>query len=159
MSIMRDLTSAQTQYQQIRQKQMEAQIAANLETERKGERFTLIEPPLEPQEPASPNRPLILMFGLILALGIGFGSVVLLESLDGSIRGREDLVQLLSAAPLAVIPLMVNEDEKGRFRLRRNRMLLGAAAGVLSAVALVHFLYRPLDVVWAVVLRRLGLEV
>jgi len=30
---------------------------------------------------------------------------------------------------------------------------------VLAAVVLTHFLYRPLDVLWAVALRRLGIEI
>ena len=42
---MNDLTSAQKKHAEVQQKQMEAQLASNLETERKGERFTLIEPP------------------------------------------------------------------------------------------------------------------
>ena len=43
---------------------MEAQLAQNLETNRKGERFTLIEPPLPPEEPVSPNRLAVLIIGL-----------------------------------------------------------------------------------------------
>lgn len=159
MAVVRDLTSAQSQYQQVRQKEMEAQIAANLETERKGERFTLIEPPTEPQEPASPNRPLILLFGFILAIGSGFGAVVLLESLDGTVRSTDDLVQLLSAAPLAVIPFMRVSEALPHRQAWPWRTVLGAAAGVLIAALLVHFLYRPLDVLWVVTLRRLGIEV
>ena len=41
----RDYDNARLKYQEIRAKQMEAQTAQNLETDRKGERFTLIEPP------------------------------------------------------------------------------------------------------------------
>jgi uncharacterized protein involved in exopolysaccharide biosynthesis len=56
-AMLRDLDSAQIEYRQVRQKQMEAETAQNLETERKGERFTLIEPPFTPEEPTSPNPP------------------------------------------------------------------------------------------------------
>src|SRR5579863_3237768 len=59
----RDLESAQLKYQQIRAKQGEVQISENLETERKGERFTMIEPPLPPEKPVSPNRFLIIAAG------------------------------------------------------------------------------------------------
>jgi hypothetical protein len=41
---MSDWTSAQKKHAEVQQKQMEAQLASNLETERKGERFVLIEP-------------------------------------------------------------------------------------------------------------------
>jgi succinoglycan biosynthesis transport protein ExoP len=50
------LDSAQLKYQEIRAKQTEVQVSQNLETEHKGERFTMIEPPLPPEKPVSPNR-------------------------------------------------------------------------------------------------------
>src|SRR5262249_36476054 len=59
--MLRDLDAAQSQYRIKRLKQNEAQTAENLEVERKGERFTLIEPPFPPEEPTSPNRRLILI--------------------------------------------------------------------------------------------------
>ncbi|MEJ0099932.1 MAG: hypothetical protein WDO12_09375 [Pseudomonadota bacterium] len=61
MTLARELDSTQVKYREVRQKQMEAQLAQNLEAERKGERFTLIDPPVAPEEPASPNRHLILV--------------------------------------------------------------------------------------------------
>ena len=103
-ALMADLTSARQKHAEVQQKQMEAQLAANLETERKGERFTLIEPPLEPEKPASPNRGLILLLGLLLAVGTAVGVMAVLEALDTRIRGRDDLIALLSVPPLAVIP-------------------------------------------------------
>ena len=60
----RDLENAQLHYQQLRAKQGEVQVSENLETERKGERFTMIEPPLPPEKPISPNRIMILAAGL-----------------------------------------------------------------------------------------------
>jgi len=103
-ALMSDLESTQKKHAEVQQKQMEAQLASNLETERKGERFTLIEPPLEPQKPVSPNRPLILVVGALLALVAASGLMQLLEALDTRIRSREDIIALLSVPPLAVIP-------------------------------------------------------
>jgi polysaccharide biosynthesis transport protein len=99
-----ELESAQKKHAEVQQKQMEAQLTSNLETERKGERFTLIEPPMEPQKPVRPNRALILMMGAVLALGAAIGLMRLLEALDTRIRSREDIITLLSVPPLAVIP-------------------------------------------------------
>ena len=103
-ALMSDLESAKKKHAEVQQKQMEAQLASNLETERKGERFTLIEPPLEPQKPVSPNRVLILLLGGVVGLGAAIGLMRLLEALDTRIRSREDIVALLSVPPLAVIP-------------------------------------------------------
>jgi uncharacterized protein involved in exopolysaccharide biosynthesis len=157
-AMLRDLDSAQIQYRQVREKQMLAQTAENLEIERKGERFTLIEPPFPPEEPTSPNRPLILIFGLMFALAAGLGTAALLESTDGSIRGRQDLEALLTAPPLASIPLMLTAADRARSRKFRMRVLMGGAASFVLALILIHTLYRPLDVLWLVALRRLGIE-
>jgi uncharacterized protein involved in exopolysaccharide biosynthesis len=103
-ALMSDLESAKKKHAELQQKQMEAQLASNLETERRGERFTLIEPPLEPQKPVSPNRLLILIMGVVLTLVAPFGLMRLLEALDTRIHSRDDIIALLSVPPLAVIP-------------------------------------------------------
>lgn len=154
-ALVRDLDSAQLKYHEVRQKQMEATLAKNLESERKGERFTLIEPPLMPEEPVSPNRAAIVVLGIILSLGSAVGVVALLEILDTSIRSRFDLESLVHVAPLAVLPWIETPAQReGRARLRRLSFA-GAATSVVLAIALTHFLYRPLDVIWQVALRRL----
>ena len=53
-AMLRELENAQLRYQQIRAKQGDTEISENLETEHKGERFTMIEPPLPPEKPVSP---------------------------------------------------------------------------------------------------------
>ena len=158
-AMVRDLDSAQIEYRQARQKQMAAETAENLETERKGERFTLIEPPFTPQEPASPNRPLILIFGLMFALSAGFGTVAVLESMDASVRGPHDLRTLLTSPPLATIPIMLTDFDRTRLRRQRVGALVGGVASLIMALVLIHIFYRPLDVLWVVALRRVGIEV
>jgi uncharacterized protein involved in exopolysaccharide biosynthesis len=152
----RELEATQLKYREVSQRQMEAQLSATLEEERKGERFTLIEPPLTPEEPSSPNRVLILALGWLLALGGGGGSVALRESLDTSIRGASDLERLLGVAPLAVVGRIRTQAELRA--LRRRRWLLLAAVLLLAVLAVlaVHLWVRPLDVLWHQLLRRLG---
>ena len=154
--LLRDLDNTQLKYRDVRQKQMEAQVSQNLEDERKGERFTLIEPPLLPEKPSSPNRALIVVAGLIFALGASVGVAFLLEMLDTSVRSKRELQQLLNVPPLAVLPWIETKEER-RMRARRRRFALtGAITTVVLLVVSVHFFYRPLDVLWQVALRRLG---
>lgn len=154
-AMLRDMDNAQLKYREVRQKQMEATLAQNLEVERKGERFTLIEPPLPAEEPVSPNRAAILALGVILSLGTAVGVVAVMEMVDTSIRGKRDVESLIAVAPLAVLPWIETSAERAaRARIRRFSFA-GAAASVVLAVALTHFLYRPLDVLWQVALRRL----
>src|SRR5262245_59327349 len=87
----REYETARLKYQEVRSKQMEAQVGQNLEADRKGERFTLIEPPLPPEAPVSPNRVAIWIVGVILSLGAAVGDAALLEGIDAAISGRQGL--------------------------------------------------------------------
>jgi polysaccharide biosynthesis transport protein len=152
----RDYDNSRIKYQEIRSKQSEAKTAQNLETDRKGERFTLIDPPLPPEEPVSPNRRLIFIAGFILSGGLAAGVLWLLETLDSSVRSRFDLLSLTGVPPLALVPYIGTETERRAGR-RRMRLAVGSAmASLCIAVALTHFLYRPLDVLWFTFARRLG---
>jgi uncharacterized protein involved in exopolysaccharide biosynthesis len=156
-ALVRDLDNAQLKYQQLRAKQADVQISQNLETERKGERFTMIEPPLPPEKPVSPNRILILVMGAVLSLAAGFGAVVLKDTLDPSIRGVNDVRRLLSVAPLAAIPVIMTAEDTRRQRRLNRYSWQGAFLAVIAVGAGVHFLFRPLDVVWLGLLHRFGM--
>lgn len=155
-ALARELDNDQLKYREVRQKQMEAKLSENLEDEQKGERFTLIDPPLIPEKPASPNRWLLLSVGAILALALSLGVVVLLESRDSSIRNRRDLESLLQVPPLAVLPYFETREERARTRRARRLALAGAFGTVLLVLVLTHLLYRPLDVLWDVAMRKLA---
>jgi polysaccharide biosynthesis transport protein len=152
----RDLESAQFKYQEILSKQTEAQVSANLETERKGERFTLIEPPQPPEKPIKPNRMLILIVGLLMSVAAGIGAVIARDALDASVRGPSDIRLMLQVPALASIPVIVTAAD----RVRRKRIIGfswgGSVAVLLLAAVALHLFVRPLDVVWVTLLRRFG---
>jgi uncharacterized protein involved in exopolysaccharide biosynthesis len=153
----RQLESAQLQYQEILAKQTEAQVSQNLETERKGEKFTLIEPPQPPEKPISPNRKLIVAVGLLMAVALGVGAVIVRESLDASVRGPSDIRQMFAVPALASIPIIVTAADR-----RRRKRIVGFSWGggvtaVVLAAVVVHLFVRPLDVVWVILLRRFGI--
>jgi succinoglycan biosynthesis transport protein ExoP len=156
-ALARDLDGAQLKYQEMRSKQSEVQVSQNLETEHKGERFTMIEPPLPPEKPISPNRMLILAMGFVLSLGAGVGAAVLRENLDTSVRGVRDMRALLSVPPLAAIPVMVTRADSRKRRRAMTFSWFGSVAGLVALTSVVHLYVRPLDVVWASLLRRFGM--
>jgi uncharacterized protein involved in exopolysaccharide biosynthesis len=153
----RELDSAQLKYQQILAKQGEVQISENLETERKGERFTMIEPPLPPEKPVTPNRMLILATGFVLSLGAGLGVAILKDLFDPSIRGFGDVRQLLSVPPLVAIPVIVTASEQRTRKLRVRYSWAGSIAILIAAVSIVHLFVRPLDILWITLIRRFGM--
>jgi uncharacterized protein involved in exopolysaccharide biosynthesis len=155
-ALARELDNEQLKYREVRQKQMEAKLSQNLESEQKGERFTLIDPPLVAEQPSSPNRPLLVCLGLVLALAAGLGTIAILESRDGSVRSRRELELLLEVPPLAILPLMLTAADRARQRRQRRFALLGTAGAFALALVLTHLFYRPLDVLWVEAMRTIS---
>jgi len=156
LDLMREYENVSFQYRQTKAKAMEAQLAQTLETQLKGERFTLIEPPLYPSLPVSPNRLAILMLGIFAAMAGGFGGALLWDNMDSSIWGYKGVTAFLGQAPLAVIPYIETELEHFEKR-RRGRRMIGATAGVFVFFLLTtHLAVKPLDVIWAMGMRRFG---
>lgn len=152
----RDRQNAWAKYGELKAKQMEAQLAESLESERKGERFTLIEPPQAPVRPVTPNRPLVLAIGLLMAIGAAGGLVFLMEALDETVHGRKELVTVTGMAPLASVPYIVTRGEQ---QARWRTLIIGmviAAALVGAMVWAAHVFWMPLDVLLYVGLRRFG---
>lgn len=154
-AIVRDLENSTRRYQEIRAKQMTAEAAQEMEKERKGEKFTLIDPAILPEEPISPNRGAILFLSLVLALGAGVGSAAIRETMDDAVRGVKGLTSILHTAPLAVVPYLSNAAETGTRKRRRIMILAVSAAGVIILLLLIHFLVTPLDVIWFKGLRKI----
>lgn len=153
----RDLDSAQLKYEEIRSKQTESQVSENLELEHKGERFTMIEPPLPPEKPISPPRLLMLVAGFVLSLGGGVGATLMRDKLDVSVRGVQDMRALLMVPPLAAIPRITTQAERSSHRRTVRYAWVGVVAGVSTLLVVVHFLLVPLDVLWLAMIRRFGL--
>ena len=153
--LVRDFENSTRRYQDIKSKQMTAEVAQAMEKERKGEKFTLIDPPILPEQPISPNRPAIIFLSLVLALGAGVGSAAAAESMDSAVRGAKGVISILNTAPLAVIPYLASDADIGRERKRRWLIIGGVITGIIVVLLLINFLYSPLDVLWFRGLRKI----
>ena len=149
--------STQAKYDDLMKKYMEARVAHGLEKEQMGDRFTLIDPARLPEKPVRPNRPVILLIGLILGMGSGIGTVSLQEAMDHSARRPEDLTRTFPLPVLAEVPEIVTLEDAMR---RRNRLkIIFGSVFILLVVSVlaVHFFVMDLDVLWARVIRHLAL--
>lgn len=155
--LVRDFDTASAKYREITSKQLEAQLAQSLESERKGERFTLIEPPLLPEEPYKPNRLAIAFLGLVFSFAGGIGAASMAEALNDSVRGRHGVLEMLGETPLAVIPYIETLEDVRKRVLHRSLITFGMITTVIVAGVLIHFYYMPLDVFWFKSLRKFGI--
>jgi len=156
LELARDLDSSRARFREMREKQMQAQVAEQLERGRKAERFTIIEPPILPEKPYRPNRQLILLMGLVLALGGSIAAVALRESLDAAVHSPKDIVRILQVPVLSILPQLPSPLATRRRKLMLRAGLLIGLIGLTLVVTLLHYFYMPVDVAWYGVLRRLS---
>jgi hypothetical protein len=118
---------------------MNAQIAQNLESENKSERFKLLEPPILPEKPYKPDRVKIIVLGLFLALGSTGGMLMALATFDNQVRGIDALAHVLGYRPMAVIPYLAVQEEEAH-RKRMLKMAILAALSTMTVISIVLIL-------------------
>jgi capsular exopolysaccharide synthesis family protein len=72
--------------------------------------ITVVDKAKVPKFPIKPNLMLNLMMAICVGLGLGVGLALLLEYLDDTIKGPEDMEKLLGLPVLGVIPAIVATD-------------------------------------------------
>jgi succinoglycan biosynthesis transport protein ExoP len=111
LTLNRDYDNAVAEYKEIKNKQHEAQLGFELESEAKGERFTLVEAASLPYKPYKPNRRALLFIGAVLGFISGIGTASVAEYLDRTVRGVKGIIAVFHAPPLASIPYVKNSED------------------------------------------------
>ncbi len=153
----RDHANHLAKYQELRSKQLEAELAQNLESENKGESFTLIEPPLVPSTAEKPNRKKILAMGVIASIGLGIGLALLLDMIKGGVRGYNAITHVTGRVPLVVVPVIDTANDLKNRTNRKKWWFLGAILVLIVGVVGFHFFVMNLEVFWFKALRKLSL--
>jgi polysaccharide chain length determinant protein (PEP-CTERM system associated) len=120
---------------QYSQKRLEAGVAADMERRQKGEKFRVLEAAIPTPDPASPNRPVILMIGAVLGMLAGAGLGLLAEVTDLSFHDSRSLQSRLGIPVLAAVPPVVLESDRLFARARRLRQGLGVVAVAVVVLA------------------------
>lgn len=100
----RDYDNLQKNYQSLLDKRLSASISENLERRQKGEQFRIMDPAFLPHKPETPNQLLIVLCGVALGLGGGYGWAFWLEYGRGMVRAPEDAESILGFPILGTIP-------------------------------------------------------
>jgi succinoglycan biosynthesis transport protein ExoP len=130
----RDYEQSKSNYDSLLKKQMQSQLATNLEKRQQGKGFRIIDPPSLAHKPYSPDRVRFSLLGLIAGFLAGFGLVFLSEFLDDRIREEEDITRMTNVRVLAGIPHLATPTD-GRKRYRRR--ILEWCGAVLIFVVMV----------------------
>ena len=156
LDLVRDRENSVHRYQEITSRLMEAQVSGELEMQRKGERFSLINPPELPEKPDRPNRIVVLLMGAFLAVVGGLGTGVIADNIDRTVHTAEQLARVMGSIPLGVIPYLPSEDEIASLGRRRAAVGLAGFGAVAIGAIVLHLTWMPLDVLWFTIVRKLG---
>ena len=136
--ILRDYDTAKSLYQSLLKRVEEAKLAENLEQRQKGEQFRLLEPALPQEKPVAPKRSKLLLMGLVAAMGLAGGAVILSEQLHPSFHTADALGAFTQVPVLVSLPRIVIRADRCR---RCWRFGLGALATLLALVLIVGTSY------------------
>ena len=149
LSITRNYENATAEYRAVSEKLTEAERLESLETERKGEHFSVIEPAELPLAPIAPNRRLLMMVGLMISAVGGLGTAAVAEILDQSVSSPRQLAAIVGAAPLVIIPYIETRTETHKARAFSFFLLFGLTVVFASGLFAVNEFVAPLDDLWA----------
>ena len=151
----REYEIVQSQYNQAVARLSAAATGERIEVLSKGQRISVIEQAVPPDEPASPNRPLIAGGGSFLAFGLALGLIVVLEVLNRSIRRPMDLTNAFGISPIATVPFIATSADRLKRRLWSLAILAVFALGVPATVYYIHLKIYPMDQLVDLVIERL----
>jgi polysaccharide biosynthesis transport protein len=138
--ITRDYDALRARYTQLLDKKLAADTASAMETRQKSERFVILDPAQVPDKPYSPNRPLLLLLGVVGGAFIGIGVAAAMELTDVSVRDSREVERILSKPVLTGVPEILTNQQKWNGRLRAcvvgTSMVVAAAALGLGIVHL-----------------------
>jgi protein tyrosine kinase modulator len=148
-------TSIQNNLDGAARKLTAARLGEKLERDQFAERLQVLEQAVPPQKPIKPNRIKLLALAFVGAVMAGVGGVFAVETLDKTIRGSRDLERVADGHLIVALPYISTKAELVRKKSRIALAMVILVVGVLVALAAVHFLVRPLDEVWTILLDRL----
>ncbi|WP_078085473.1 GumC family protein [Microbulbifer mangrovi] len=155
-SLNRNYDNTLKKYKEIQSKEIEAKIAESLEEAKKAERFSVLEPPVQPEKPIKPNRKKIAAAGFVFAMAAAIALAVLLEFKNGRLFGSRPLTQLLGEKPLVIIPYIATSKELAHAKMVKRGLLAGGALTTVTVLVGIHFLFMPLDIFMFKLLAKIG---
>jgi uncharacterized protein involved in exopolysaccharide biosynthesis len=93
-----------TNYQTVQTNLINARGSARITEQQRGERLSVIDPPVAPDRPTWPNRPLLALGGIVAGAALGLGIALVLEFIMRPIRGVASLQSVTGEPPMVIIP-------------------------------------------------------
>ncbi|MCA0911291.1 XrtA system polysaccharide chain length determinant [Qipengyuania gaetbuli] len=126
--ISRDYEVQKEKYDELLQSRERMRVRGDYETNRSSFQFDVIDPPILPQKPAAPNRPLLLVGVLLSGLLVGAGVAFLLGLLRSSFTTAERLEKALELPVIGTVSRSMTVEATLHEKLRLKQFLAGSGA-------------------------------
>ena len=129
----RDYDVKRTQYESLLQRLEVAELSESAE-ESEDVQFRIIDPPVVPENPTGPNRPLFMLAVLAIAVGTGGALAFMLNQLRAVFHDPVSLREMVAFPVLGEVSVVHSDERNGR---RRGQILAFSSSMVLLFSALV----------------------
>lgn len=100
----RDRDALREKYRSLLSRKVESEVALGLEMKSAPLSTRVVDPPVEPGKPSSPDRPQFAFLALLFSLGLGVSAGVVMETRDRTLRTPEQTRAQLDLPLLAALP-------------------------------------------------------
>lgn len=136
--IRRDYSATKDLYDSLLKRYDDAQLGESMENDKQGERFRILETALPPSGPMAPNRPRLMMIGLLFAIAAAGVAALVAEQFDATFHSIDDVREFTTVPVLAAIPNIAPGHGRRAFKFvlaTASLILVVAIVGALSAHA------------------------
>ncbi len=111
-ALTRDRDTLNQQYTSLQGKKFQSQMTTNLETNKSGDTYVVIDEAYLPEKPLPPTRLQIVLMGLAAALALGIGAALGREILDTTLGSEKEVADVLKLPTLATISEIPRKEPK-----------------------------------------------
>jgi succinoglycan biosynthesis transport protein ExoP len=136
--IRRDYSATKDLYDSLLKRYDDAQLGESMENDKQGERFRILETALPPSGPMAPNRPRLMIIGLLFAVAAAGVAALVAEQFDATFHSIDDVREFTTVPVLAAIPNIAPGHGRRAFKFvlaTASLILVVAIVGALSAHA------------------------
>ncbi|MDA8306203.1 MAG: hypothetical protein M0Z81_05175 [Deltaproteobacteria bacterium] len=144
-----DYQNARTNLTDLQQKLAAAKLAQGMEDQQLGETFKVIEPPFLPEKPVKPKRLVIILVGIVLAMGVSVATASFMEYSDSLVYDAETVEKLAGLNVFSTIPKIVTAYEIKQARKKKVLIGIGVLVGIAVAISVFNYFVMELSVLLA----------
>jgi polysaccharide chain length determinant protein (PEP-CTERM system associated) len=155
-ALMRDRDNVQMQYNTAVDRLSIAATGERIESLSKGQRLSVVEPPVVPTKPVNPTPQLIIALSVIMGFVLGILAIILREFLMPSVYRAGDITKGLGITPLATLPYIETPGEIWRRRGLRAALIILVVAVIVGGLFVEHELVTQFNPVAQEIIERFG---